>query len=556
MPTDPPPLSQLRHLMPSGRWLFASLTAAVVAAVAGVGLVSAAGWLITASGLAGIAGAGTALEIFAPGALIRLFALTRTVGRYLERLLVHDAVFRLIAGLRRQLFHAWSQLPFPVLARLRDGSLLTRFLGDVQRLEGIHAGLLLPAAATLATSGLFLAAVFWLAGPALALLTAAGLVLVLMLLGQWLVRGTPTEMRITLARNRFSARLSDMLAAHRELSFADAGDHLADHIRRTADRIDRLEERQAGRAAWRDELVQMVFAVLATAILGLAGFLGTGTIAPGLPWLAMTLLGVIAVAGLFPGLATALRRWGAVRIALRRLEPNPLSPGESSAVFDREPAPEWTLEAIRLRRGLTDSPVFDGMHLAVPAGAQITITGPSGSGKSRLATLLCGLASPDGGRVLLDGQPVNSWPETTRFATVALLGQRNTLIEGTLHDNLSMGRPDMPTAETREALAAVGLADGGLGPGDWIGEESRPLSGGETRRVNLLRAVLTDTPAIILDEPFRGLDLATRDRVVIWLREQLAGKTLILLDHKPCPGLADNALYRMEDGDIIPDRQQ
>lgn len=551
MRADRRPTTQLRRLMPTGRWLFAGVTAAVIAAIASVGLVGTAGWLITASGLAGIAGAGAALEIFAPGALIRLFALTRTVGRYLERLLVHEAVFRLIAELRSRLFHAWSQLPFPVLARLRDGSLLTRFLRDVERLEGVHAGLLLPAAATLASSGLFLVAAFWLVGPVPAGLVAAGLILVVALLGHWLGRATATEMRITLLRNRLSARLADLLAAHRELSFADPEGHLAERIHHTADRIDRLEQRQADRAAWRDEGVQLVFAGLVTGLLGLAGLVGTTTIAPDVPWLAMTLLGLIAVAGLFPGLASALRRWGAVRVALRHLESGPTPPAVCRSVPDKTPPPEWTLQGIHLRRGLTDSPVFDDMRLVIQAGAQITVTGPSGSGKSRLASLLCGLIPPDGGRVRLGGQPVSDWPESARFATVALLGQRNTLIEGTLHDNLAMGRPNMTRAETRQALAAVGLADSGLTPDDWVGEDSRPLSGGETRRVNLLRTVLAETPAIILDEPFRGLDTATRNRVLAWLRKRLTGKTVILLDHHACPGLADDTVYRIANGRIV-----
>lgn len=536
--------------MPAGRWLFAGLAAAVVAAVAGVGLVSAAGWLITASGLAGIAGAGAALEIFAPGALVRLFALTRTVSRYLERLLVHDAVFRLIAGLRSRLFHAWGQRPFPALTRLRDGTLLTRFLRDVERLEGIHAGLLLPVTATLVTSALFLPIVFWLVGPLPALLIAAGLTLVLALLGQWLVRDTPAEIRLTLTRNRFSARVADLLAAHRELSFADPDGHLPDRIRDTADRIDRLEDRQAGRAAWRDEGIQLIFALLVTGLLALAGFVGTAAIAPNVPWLAMGLLGLIALAGLFPGLTDALRRWGAVRVALRRLEPQPPPSSGYPAEVDRAPAPEWRLETVRLRRGLTDTPVFDGMHLAIPAGTQITITGPSGSGKSRLAALLCGLIRPDAGRVLLDGRAVTDWPEASRFSTVALLGQRNALIEGTLHDNVALGRPDLPVSECHRLLRAVALDDAGLMPGDRVGEESRPLSGGEARRLNLLRTVAADTPAVILDEPFRGLDTETRARVLAWLREALAGRTTILLDHRPCPGFAGDAVYRIENGGL------
>lgn len=545
------PLRRLLRDLPRGRrrWIAAGTGLAILAALSAVGLVAASGWLITASGIAGAAAGAVALEIFAPGALIRLFAVTRTVTRYLERLLVHEAVFRIIAGLRRTLFERQAGQSFAKLARLRDGATLARLMGDVGRLEQFHAGLLIPILAAAAASLLLILAVTLLTGPGagLTLLTAvlaSGTVLTL-----FFRRQSRTEGRQAMKQAVHRNRLADMLAAHRVLYFADPADRMAARLERESNDMESRERRLAARAARRDSANQLFFSLAVIALLALAAAMPTPWAPQSPAWLAMAVLGTVALGGLHAGLAPALRRWGGIVVALRRLYADDATP----RVHPRDrpeqpPSPCWRMDSVRLNRGLTDDPVLDGVSLCIRAGEQLTLTGNSGAGKTRLAGLLCGLERPDAGTVELDGWPVGDWPEHLRFATAGLLLQRNTLLQATLRDNLILGGRQADDTRLIHALQATGLADSGVVLDDWIGEESRPLSGGEARRVNLLRTVLAGTPAVILDEPFRGLDRESRERVLDWLKNELTGRTVVVLDHHVYPGFADDRHLHLEGG--------
>ncbi|MCP1726506.1 ATP-binding cassette subfamily C protein CydC [Natronospira proteinivora] len=539
MRTERARLDFLLRTLPRGRqgWLWAAFALALIAGLSSVGLVATAGWLITASGLAGAAaalGAAITLEIFAPGALIRLFAVSRTVGRYLERLLVHEAVFRILARLRQGIFLRHARLPFQQLSQLRDGPLLARLMGDVQRLEHFHASLLIPLLTVLATGLILAVFVALLDRPTAGLLILATLLLAMGLIRRFLRRQSDGEARQALDQANQRSQLSDVLAAHRELQFSDPDERWLQKVIRREERIQQRESRLARQAARLDAALQLLPA------LGLLGLLVLALRDNSEPaWLAMSVLGLLALGGLFSGLGPAMRRWGGIQVACRRLSPAShempiIDRGPDQSTADKESAPpaEWSLTSVSLRRGLTDRPILDQASLTIPPERRLAVVGPSGSGKSRFAQLLTGLIEPDGGSVHLNGRPVGDWPEAQRFARIGVLEQRSTLLEATLRHNLSMANPTLSDSTLLAAMSATGLDQAGLGLDDWVGEQTRPLSGGETRRVALIRIVLSPARTLILDEPFRGLDANTRERVLFWLEQQLKGRGLVLLDHQ------------------------
>ncbi|KAB7624137.1 ATP-binding cassette domain-containing protein [Alkalilimnicola sp. S0819] len=518
-----------------GRWLLAATALAVLAAASAVGLVASAGWLITASGLAGAAaalGAAITLEIFAPGALIRLFALSRTAGRYLERLLVHETVFRILARLRERLFRRLAARPFARLLRLRDGPALVRLMDDVGRLEQVHATVLIPLLAALLAGGVFALLAGLLAGAAPALAVLGALLFALLVLAGLLWRRQGPEARLALGSNRHRVRLTDLLSAHRELQLADPTQRQRQALAADAERLDGAEAEGLRAAAGADALIQLGFAL---ALIGLLAWARQAALAPA--WLAMSALGLVAAAGLWTGLGPAVRRWGGIRVALRALRPDE-TPAAPDAAAQPLPKPCWQGRGLVLRRGLDEPPVLDGLDLHIRPGEWWCICGPSGVGKTRLGRLLLGLEVPDAGELRLDGRALRHHSETTRFATAALLEQRSVILAASLRHNLALGREDIALETLQQALDATGLSDNRLTLQTLLGEHSRPLSGGEARRVALIRTVLAGTPAVILDEPFRGLDPGSRQRVSAWLARALAGRTVILLDHEPPAELA------------------
>ncbi|MEA5444329.1 ATP-binding cassette domain-containing protein [Gammaproteobacteria bacterium AB-CW1] len=551
-------LKYLLRDLPKGqrRWLFGGLLLALTTALSTLGLVAAAGWLITACALAGAAGGAVmTVEIFFPGALIRFFAVSRTVSRYLERLVVHEAVFRILGRLRQALFTQQMQRPFASLSGLRDGPLLTRLMVDVERLEHFHAGLLLPLSSFF-TAVLLLALTAWIVSGA----TAAMVILllgvgVLLLMIAFMVQHGRRDASLALAQARANTRLHDLLAAHRELQFADPSEQNLEQWLDQASSHRQEEKNLADGAARNDSRIQLLFS------LGLVGLTLISTHsahvqqqATALPWWVLVLLGLVALAGLATGLVPALRRWAMVRVAAHRLAPatrtSPSINSPMAAQGERHGPVAWQLEGVTLARGLSDRPVLDWVNLQLPAGERWSIVGDSGAGKSRLAALLVGALSPDGGRVLMDGEAMSHWPEAARFARVALLEQRSVILAGSLADNLRLGNPELDRDRMIRALQATGLSEAGLTPETRVGEMDRTLSGGEARRVALIRTVFCDTPTLILDEPFRGLDRGSIDKVSDWLVTETRGRGLILLDHRHHPALCPHGQLRLRNGGL------
>ena len=174
------------------------------------------------------------------------------------------------------------------------------------------------------------------------------------------------------------------------------------------------------------------------------------------------------------------------------------------------------LEVINLTKSFDGRPVLSGLSHAFPEGRVSCILGRSGVGKTTLLRLVAGLEKPDAGRVL--GVPEGG---------LSMLFQEDRLPpQLTAAGCLRCVLPKAPDREARieEALRALEV-------NGEPGQPVREFSGGMARRVALARALLYPSPLVLLDEPFKGLDAATRDRAVAFARPLLAGRTTLLVTH-------------------------
>jgi ATP-binding cassette subfamily C protein CydCD len=176
------------------------------------------------------------------------------------------------------------------------------------------------------------------------------------------------------------------------------------------------------------------------------------------------------------------------------------------------------------------------VSLELDPGETVALVGPSGCGKSTLAALLVGVVRPTGGRITVGGVDATAFEPDTWRAHVAHLPQRPRLFAGTIADNVRLARPQAPACAVRAALDAAGagfvdrLAEGVDTP---LGEGGAGLSAGERQRVALARALLPDARLLVLDEPTSGLDAAAEQAVVDGLRAAGAGRTILLVSHRP-----------------------
>jgi ATP-binding cassette, subfamily C, bacterial CydC len=519
-------------------WLAAGLALIMLSLGAGVALLALSGWFISASALAGL-GLIAALDIFTPGAGIRLAAVTRTVARYFERLVTHEATFRLLADLRRTVFDRLLQLDEAQLRALGRGDTLSRLTADVDSLDHLFLGVIGPVASALL---LTLAAALLLGVLVDPRLAAATLGL-LLLLGPALAeqarrRGQRASHALVTALPELRRESSDSLEGLQELVAFDLGARQGREIGLRSARVIGLQETLARLDATSQGLVTFT-GLLAT---WLALVLGVGLLERGAihgPVLGLLVLGVLALGEAWTALPAAWRRLEQCRGAAARL-------GETLAQAPLLPQPvnplpprgqDLELERVSYRYRPDLPPVLEGFSLAVGAGERIAVIGPSGAGKSTLAMLLMRQIDPQAGVARLGGTDLRHLDAAGLRRHIGLLPQRPVLFRDTLAANLRLASPDAGVAELHRALQIAGLTDfvAGLAEGldTWIEEDAANVSGGEARRIALARLVLTDCPVVILDEPTTGLDEATASRLATTLHQWLAGRTTVMITHDP-----------------------
>ncbi len=182
-------------------------------------------------------------------------------------------------------------------------------------------------------------------------------------------------------------------------------------------------------------------------------------------------------------------------------------------------------------------PAVADLDLELEPGEMVALTGPSGAGKSTIAALLLLLAEPTAGRVSVGGVDLAECDPASWRAQVAWVPQRPTLFRGTVADNIRLGDAGAPDAAVREAAAQAGAHRFVRGLPDGyetiVGDGGRPLSAGQVRRIALARAFLRDAPLVILDEPTADLDPASAEVVAAAVERLLAGRTVLLVTHRP-----------------------
>jgi ATP-binding cassette subfamily C protein CydC len=500
-----------------------------------IGLLALSGWFITATGVTALlwaAGNRVFFDIYVPGSGIRFFALARTVARYTERVFNHNTVLGLLADLRVRHFSALAQLDGATLSRLRAAQWLNRLTADIDALDTLYLRLLAPPAVALLAI-LLVCGLVALFHPWLALLLLLLLLALLLLATVGMARaGLHLSAQRVEQLDGLRVQCIEQLQGLAELTAAGS---LGRHQQALLARSEQLINDQLalqGRVVLGQAL--SLFGVLGASLLGL--FAGVIAYQQGLlsgPLMVMIALALMGLNEAFSALPAAFAQWGATCAAAARLNQQVAISGRlphaaSPFAVPANLALSWQDVAVT-HAGLS------GVQLQLAAGERLALVGPSGCGKSTLAALAARLLDPDAGAVCVAGVPLTALDLDTWRGHIAYLTQETELLHGSIADNLLLGRPDASDAQLWWALDMVDLADTVEGTANglntWVGETGKQLSGGEGRRLALARVLLRDAPLVILDEPFSGLDEATRERIKPRINAWLQGRSALLLGH-------------------------
>ncbi|WP_280418979.1 ABC transporter ATP-binding protein [Nocardia carnea] len=204
-----------------------------------------------------------------------------------------------------------------------------------------------------------------------------------------------------------------------------------------------------------------------------------------------------------------------------------------------------------------DRRVVDDLSLSVPQGQRLAIVGPSGAGKSTLLQLIARFYDVDTGAVRMGGVDIRAIDTEYLMSQISFVFQHVYLFDGTIEQNIRLGRPDATDAQVRAAASAAQLdeviARLPNGRHTNVGEGGALLSGGERQRVSIARALLKDAPIVLLDEVSSALDPVNEAAVHEGIERLMAGRTVVLVAHRlPTVQRADRVVF-LDRGRIVED---
>lgn len=438
--------------------------------------------------------------------------------------------------LGRRLFAKFAALPLRLLESRSGHSWLFMFR-DIETVRNTLSGALVVAFVDLPFIAMFLGFVVWLAPP-LAFVFAAvgGAFLLLAVFNAFGVsRASAAERQAIMRRDKLLNEVVLGRATMKALAIAEPMQRAWEQSHAASIQSSLRRGRRADGSTNFGQSLGIIATVALTAVGALA-----------ILDLKMSVGGLVAanlLAGRFISPLTQLvanwRNFAGFRDAARRLSGILDAPGEQAGAAMQMPRPEGVvqLENVSFRYADNGGAALDDVTLRFGPGGLHVVVGANGSGKTTLLKVLQGLYAPAGGRVLLDGGDINQFPRAQVADWIGFVPQDGFLFSGTIRENITRFRPDVSDAQILTAAHTAGahgfISNLPLGYSTELGEGGAGLSTGQRQRIAIARALVSDPPVLVLDEPTGNLDREAEGQVRAALRRLASDHTVIVVTHSP-----------------------
>jgi ATP-binding cassette subfamily C protein CydC len=502
---------------------------------ASIGLLTISGWFISASAIAGLTIARETFNYMLPAGAVRGFSIGRTAGRWGERVVSHNATFKLLTELRIFFFKKLIPLIPGRFSKLRDADLLNRLVADVDAMDHVYLRLISPIiVGTLGIIGLtaFLAWFDVTIG-----LTLGAILFSLLLIWPTLFYKLGKQNGADLTQNKATLRIKtlDWLQGNAELRIFGAEEQYHQRILDAQVALLSNQRHMATLTGLANGLLLLANGWTLLLMLWISAD-GIAGMTPD-PMVAMVAFATMASFELLMPIAGAFQYLGQTLSSARRL--NEIITAEPDTVFDengvtQEIKGNLTISDVSYQYLDADTDAITHVSLDLLAGQKMAIVGQTGSGKSTLLQLLTRQWDPKSGSIAIDGVQLPKWKESSLRSAMSVVSQRVDILNGSLRDNLLLANDEANDELLAQTLNKVGLGDltADEGLNTWLGDGGRQLSGGERRRIGIARALLHNAPIVLLDEPTEGLDQKTEQQIMSVLNDHIKDKTVVFITHR------------------------
>lgn len=478
----------------------------------------------------------TILLVYIPIVMVRTFGISRSVFRYVERLLGHNAVLKILADMRVKLYRALEPQALFIRERFKTGDLLGTLADDIEHLQDVYIRTIFP---TLIGLMMFVFAVG-------SLLTIDPLFALFMFIAMGVVAfGYPLISLYLFKKHQTRAKtlhgqlydtltdalfgISDWIISGRKKQFVDG--FLTDAAN-SVDAERKLDE-------W-NQTRTMQLQIFTGVLVIIVGFWAGNAAADGLiapTYIAAFTLAIMPIMEAIIPISHAVERIPVYEQSLQRIEKieeTMVEPVPSQIDVSSIERPVISFEDVTFLYPGSERPAVEQIDLTIQHGEKVAILGKSGAGKSTLLQLLLGQLVPTSGAVRIDQYEAHQFGDDI-FEVASVLNQKPYLFATSVLNNIRLGRADATEEEIEHVVEHVGLRtylatlENGLHT--QMEESGQRFSGGERQRIALSRILLKNDPIVVLDEPTVGLDPETERDLVHTMLENLQQQTVIYITH-------------------------
>lgn len=519
------------------QWMLLGTLLAWSTVLMGISLMSLSGWFISYTGYLATTSyaVATSFNYFYPAAGVRTFSLGRIVSRYGERILTHEATFKILTDIRVWFYKKLEPLAPSHLYKYKSGDLLSRIVNDISALDNLYIRILSPTVVfLLSTFAVFLLFCFF--SVTLALCTALALLATgLLIPALSSTIAYKKSHKLNEISNELKTDITERVNSLAELKIFDINNTHLEKIKNDNTSLLNQETKLSVINGLGSALMTLSLGLIIIMVTLFAVSLTNNGSING-AFIALIFLSIMAVFEALMPLPLAYQYLGKTLSASKRIlnitdsKPTVIYP--SSSIENKN----HNICFENVSFGYTEgSMIFNNFSLEIKHKEKIALFAPTGSGKSTIINLLARFWDVDNGSIKIGAMDIKNLSEEQLRESMTIINQAPHIFNTTIRENLLIANTTASDDELLQALENVELKKHILslekGLDTWTGELGRHLSGGQQKRLALARAFLQSKPILILDEPTEGLDKETERVVFDNICDLMANKTVIFITH-------------------------